>query len=267
VTEALADRKPRLGVYAFSGCGGCQAVLLDGALLLALAGRFDVVHFAALGPRAAEAPVDVALVEGSVSTSADVERLRRIRDSSAYLAAIGACAASGGAQSLLGLARDGDRWLADLYPHPEWLDVLGTPVPLARYVRVDAVLSGCPIDRRELVRLLCDRLAGVAVRPDRRPVCMECKQLGVACLVVARGEPCLGPVTRAGCGALCPRGGRACYACFGPADLVNVAGLGARLAALGLGPEDIARRFRFVAGDVDAFRGAGGAAARGPETP
>lgn len=259
----------RLGVYAFSGCGGCQARLLDGELLGGLAARFEIVHFPPLGPCAPDAGVDIALVEGSVSTPADVERLRRIRAGGAYLVAIGACAVSGGLQSLRGLARDGGRWVADLFPHPEWLDLLDTPLPLARHVRVDAVLSGCPIDRRELVRLLCDRLAGVAVRPERRPLCMECKQLGVPCLLVARGEPCLGPVTRAGCGALCPRGGRACYACFGPAELVNVAGLGARVATLGLAPDEIARCFRFVAGDVEVFRGAGGIgqAVSGPETP
>ena len=260
----------RLGVYALSGCGGCQAVLLDGeGLLLELASRFDVVHFSAIGPCAPDERVDLALVEGSVSTPAHIERLRRIRAASACLVAIGACAVSGGLQSLRGLARDGSRWPLDLYPHPEWLDLLDRPVPLARYVKVDAVLHGCPIDCRALIRVLCDRLAGVAPRPERRPVCMECKQLGVPCLLVARGEPCLGPVTRAGCGALCPRGGRGCYACFGPADLVNVAGLGARLASLGLAQEEVVRRFRFVAGDVDAFRTAGavGPAAQGPETP
>ena len=266
----MTANRPRLGVYGFSGCGGCLAVLLGGdGLLLELAARFEIVHFPALGPRSADADVDVALVEGSASTPGDVERLRRIRAGSAYLVAVGACAASGGLQSLRGLARDGGRWVADLFPHPEWLDPLDIPLPLGRHVRVDAVLPGCPIDRRELVRLLCDRLAGVRARPERRPLCLECKQLGLTCLLVARGEPCLGPVTRAGCGALCPRGGRGCYGCFGPADLVNVAGLGARLGSLGLAAEEIARRYRFVAGDVDAFRGAGGigTAAAGPETP
>jgi sulfhydrogenase subunit delta len=264
------DSKPSLGVYGFSGCGGCQAVLLDGdGLPLELAGRFEIRNYAPLGRLAADARVDVALVEGSVSTPADVERLKRIRSASAYLVALGACAASGGPQSLRALARDGGRWAADVLPHPEWLDLLDTPVPLARHVRVDAVLYGCPIDRRALVKLLCDRLAGVAARPERRPVCAECKEHGVPCLVVVRGEPCLGPVTRAGCGALCPRGGRPCYACFGPAELSNVASLSARLAALGLNPDRIARCFHFVAGDVDAFRSAGGdgLVAGGPESP
>lgn len=261
--------RQRLGVHALSGCGGCQSVLLDGAVLTSLARRFDVVHFPLLGRRDPDAPVDLALVEGSVSTPADVERLRRIRAGSAHLVALGACAASGGLQSLRALARDGGQWVAEQYPRPEWLDLLRVPVPLAAHVRVDAVLHGCPIDRRGLVRLLCDRLAGVAPRPERRPVCMECKAQGVACVLVARGEPCLGPVTRAGCGALCPSHGRGCYACFGPADLANVAALRARLATLALGPDEIARLFRCVAGDVEAFRGASGfgGAAAGPETP
>lgn len=261
--------RPRLGVHAFSGCGGCQAVLLDSELLAGLAARFEIVHFPMLGPRAVDAQVDLALVEGSVSTPADVERLRRVRAASGCLVAIGACAVGGGLQSLRGLARDGSRWVADLYPHPEWLDLHDRPVPLGRHVRIDAVLHGCPIDRGQLARLLCDRLAGVVAQPERRPLCVECKAAGVACLFVARAEPCLGPVTRAGCGALCPRAGRACYGCFGPSDLANVAGLGTRLATLAIGPEEIARLFRFVAGDVDAFRSAGAVdrVAGGPETP
>jgi sulfhydrogenase subunit delta len=263
----MEGARQRLGVYALSGCGGCQAVLHDGeGLLLEVAARFDIVHFPAIGRCAPDASVDLALVEGSASTPADVRRLKRIRASGGYLVAIGACAVGGGLQSLRGLARDADRWPAELYPHPEWLELLDRPVPLARHVRVDAALHGCPIDRRALVGLLCDRIAGVAPRPERRPVCMECKQRGVTCLLVAGGEPCLGPVTRAGCGALCPQGGRGCYACFGPAELANVAGLGARLESLGLGQEEIARRFRFVAGDIDGFRAAGTALA-GPETP
>lgn len=264
----MSDR-PRLGIYSFSGCGGCQAVLWDGELLLEVAECFDIVHFSVLGPRDEDAPVDLALVEGTLATPADVERLRRLRAVSGHLVALGACAASGGPQSLRGLARDGARWPAELLPHPEWLGLLDTPVPLERHVRVDAVLHGCPIDRRALTQLLCDRLAGVTPRPEQRPVCVECKALGVTCLLVARGEPCLGPVTRAGCGALCPRGGRGCYACFGPADLVNVESLTAQLATLGLGAKPIDRLCRCVAGDLEAFRFATrtGTAPRGPETP
>lgn len=257
----------RLGIHALSGCGGCRAVLFDGeGLLLELAERVEIVHFPEVGRCAPDACVDLALVEGSVSTPADVERLRRIRAASGYLVAIGACAVGGGPQSLRGLARDGNRWPEDLYQRHEWLGLLDRPAPLARHVRVDAVRHGCPIDRRALIGLICDRIARVDPRSERRPVCMECKEHGVPCLLVARGEPCLGPVTRAGCGALCPQYGRGCYGCFGPADLANVAALCARLACLGLGEEEIARRFRFVAGDRDTFRGAG-LATFGPETP
>jgi len=259
----------RLGVYTFASCDGCQLVLLGGGLLAALAERFVIVHFAELGPRAPAAPVDLALVEGSVSTAADIERLREVRARSGYLVALGNCATSGGLQSLRGLAVDGGQWVADLYPHPEWVDLLAAPTPLSRHVRVDFELWGCPVDARQLARFLCERGAGVAARPERRSVCAECKAQCVACLLVAGGAPCMGPLTRAGCGALCPRLGRACYACFGPADLANVPALTERFAALGLSGEAVARQLRFVAGDVAAFRhGApGGSPAGGPETP
>jgi coenzyme F420-reducing hydrogenase gamma subunit len=236
-------------------------------MLLELAEHFTVLHFPELGLLAPDAAVDVALVEGSVSTAADVERLRRVRAATDCLVALGACAVSGGLQSLRGLARDRGQWPVDHYPYPEWLDLLEVPAAVGRYVKVDAVLWGCPVDHRQVARLLCERLAGVAARPERRPVCMECKQLGVTCRIVAGGEPCLGPVTRAGCGALCPRLGRACYGCFGAADFANVAGLGARLALLGLGPDDVARRFRFVAGDLEVFRAFFASEPAGPETP
>jgi coenzyme F420-reducing hydrogenase gamma subunit len=255
-------------VHAFSSCGGCQAVLLDEALLLDLAARFEVMHFAQLGPQAPDAAVDIALVEGSVSTPEDVARLQRLRAASRYLVALGNCATSGGLQSLRGLAPDGRQWVADLYPHPEWLELLESPTPLERHVRVDLALWGCPVDARQLARLLSERLAGVAAQHERRPLCMECKAAALPCLQVTRGEPCLGPVTRAGCGALCPRHGRACYGCFGPANFANVAALAERCKGLGAGTDGIVRRLRFVAGAAPAFcGGAAGAQAGGPETP
>ena len=268
--DGLTGEKPTLAVHVFSGCGGCQGVLLDGALLPDLAARFEIVHFAQLGPQAPDAAVDIALVEGSVSTPADIDRLQRLRAISRYLVALGNCATSGGLQSLRGLAPDGGQWVDDLYTHPEWLELLGEPLPLARHVRVDLALWGCPVDARQLVRLLCERLAGVVARREHRPLCMECKAAAVPCLLVADGEPCLGPVTRAGCGALCPRHGRACYGCFGPVSLAGVPALSERFTTLGLGAEGVARRLRFVAGAAPAFCeggvGAAGAAA-GPETP
>lgn len=266
--DGLTGEKPTLAVHVFSGCGGCQAVLLDESLLPDLAARFTILHFAQLGPQAPDAAVDIALVEGSVSTAADIARLHQLRAVSRNLVALGNCATSGGLQSLRGLAPDAHRWVNDLHPHPEWLDLLELPVPLERHVRVDLALWGCPIDARQLTRLLCERLAGVAARRERRPLCMECKAAAVPCLQVADGEPCLGPVTRAGCGALCPRVGRACYGCFGPADLANVAALAERCTVLGIGAEGIARRLRFVAGAAPAFCGERpGAAGGGPETP
>ena len=266
--HGMTGEKPTLAVHAFSGCGGCQAVLLDEALLLDLAERFAVVHFAQLGPQSPEAAVDIALVEGSVSTPADVARLQQLRAASRYLVALGDCATGGGLQSLRGLAPDAHRWVDDLHQHPEWLDLLEVPVPLAQHVRVDLALWGCPVDARQLTRLLGERLAGVAARRERRPLCMECKTAAVPCLQVTAGAPCLGPVTRAGCGALCPRLGRPCYGCFGPADLVNVTALAERCAALGVGTDGIVRRLRFVAGAAPAFCGGGvGVAVGGPETP
>jgi coenzyme F420-reducing hydrogenase gamma subunit len=203
--------KPTLAVWKLASCDGCQLQLLHGDDVLTLAERFSVAFFPELTPRRQEGPWDVALVEGSVSTPADQEKIRDIRRSSRLLVAMGTCATAGGVQALRG--REDLRSV--VYPRPSALDVLQSSDPLSAHVQVDVDIPGCPVDQAQLYHALAQLAAGRRPRPVSHSVCLDCKRAGVGCLAVTRGELCLGPVTRGGCGAVCPRQGRGCDGCFG----------------------------------------------------
>lgn len=249
-----APHKPRVAVFKLASCDGCQLQLLDAEeTLLTLAGAVDIVHFREARSLSEPGPFDVTLVEGSICTPDLVEEIKEIRQMSRFLITIGACATTGGIQALRNWA-DADEYARTVYPSPEYLRSLSTSTPVSNHVRVDLELPGCPVDRGQLLGALAALLAGTVPRLSSSPVCVECKRRGYACVLVTRGEPCLGPVTRTGCGALCPAFGRACYGCFGPSQPPNPAALKARFVELGLGPADAAARFRFINGWAGAFR-------------
>jgi coenzyme F420-reducing hydrogenase gamma subunit len=246
-------RRPRVAVHKFSSCDGCQLALLNlGEGLLALAAQVDFVHFAEMGPVDEDAEVDIAIVEGSVSTPHEIERIAKIRRQSKYLIAIGACATSGGIQALRNLA-DAPEWTRAIYASPEHIHSLDRAEPLSAHARIDLELWGCPVSARQVLGALRDLLSGVTPVQDRDKVCVECKRIGVVCVLVAKGLPCMGPVTTTGCGVLCPQQGRDCYGCFGPAERANGAALAAQFAALGLSGRDVARRFGSINSHAEAF--------------
>jgi sulfhydrogenase subunit delta len=246
--------KPTLAVWKFSSCDGCQLSLLDlEDELLAIAGSVAIAHFMEASSATVVGPYDVSLVEGSVTTAEEAERIKEIRASSRLLVTIGACATAGGIQALKNFA-DVDEFVAAVYASPEFISTLGTSTPISDHVDVDFELHGCPINKRQLLELVS------AVLQRRRPnlpshsVCVECKNRGIPCVMVARGVPCLGPVTHAGCGALCPAFSRGCYGCFGPMETPNTASLTARWRELGATEEDLARVFRTFNANAGAFR-------------
>ncbi len=246
--------RPRVAVHKFSSCDGCQLAFLNlGEDLLTLASRVDLVYFAEAGPLDIDAEVDVAFVEGSVSTPEDLERIQRIRAHSRVLVAIGACAVSGGIQGLRNTA-DSATWAAQIYSHPEAIASLAHSTPVSAHVKVDFELWGCPVNSAQVLAVVTALLLGVAPRDNADKVCVECKRLGYPCVLVARGIPCMGPVTRAGCGALCPSLGRDCYGCFGPAENANTDALSAQFTRLGLDPQAVVRRFQSINSQAPAFR-------------
>jgi coenzyme F420-reducing hydrogenase gamma subunit len=252
--------RPRVGVVKLASCDGCQLTILDlEDRLLELTERFEFIEFAEATSRRSSGPFDVLFVEGSISTSEQAAEIVRLRASATTLVTIGACATAGGIQALR-TAAEHDAFRAAVYPVPAYVESLATAQPISACVPVDAELRGCPIDPGQLVELL------TAVTTGRRPqipdqaVCLECKRRGIACVVVARGLPCLGPVTQTGCGAICPAFGRGCYGCFGPREGANVDALADAITS-GIGgapavaPVDVGRLFAGFTGATPAFRG------------
>ncbi|NDR54931.1 oxidoreductase [Aliiruegeria sabulilitoris] len=245
--------KPRIAVWKFASCDGCQLSLLDcEEELLDIVGAVHIAHFLEASSRVETGPYDISFVEGSITTAADAERIHAIRAASKLLVTIGACATAGGIQALRNTRALGDLVQA-VYPVPELIEVLDRSTPIAAHVTVDAELRGCPVSRQQLLEFVAAALAGR--KPDLPEVsqCVECKRAGTACVMVANGTPCLGPVTRAGCGNLCPRVGRGCYGCFGPVEGANCVALSEQLDALGLNGHAIAALYRNFNSGAAAF--------------
>ena len=250
----MAARKPRLGVFKFSSCDGCQLSLLDCEdELLAVAGAIDIAYF----PEATRAPdtgnYDIALVEGSITTPHEAEMIHSIRRRSSTLITIGACATAGGIQALRNMA-DVKDYMSAVYARPEYLSTLATSTPIADHVKVDFELRGCPINKSQLVELIAAYVAGRKPAVGAHSVCLECKLAGHVCVMVAHGSPCLGPVTHAGCGALCPGFDRGCYGCFGPKHDPNTRALSSKLQSNGAGGRQIKRLYSTFNTNAPAFR-------------
>ena len=247
--------RPKLAVWKFSSCDGCQLTLLNCEdELLDLAGAVDVAYFPEASREMVDGPYDLSLVEGSISTPEEAERIRTIRRDSKTLVAIGACATAGGIQALRNFA-DAAELARSVYPEPRYLEILETSTALSGHVTVDFELRGCPIDKGRLLELVTALLHGRNPTLPAVSVCEECKARGIVCLSVARGVPCLGPVTHAGCGALCPAYDRGCYGCFGPKETPNPAALTRHWRTeLGVAREDVVRALRTFNADAPAFR-------------
>lgn len=253
----IRTSRPKVAVHKFTSCDGCQLAFLNlGDDLLVLTELVEIVHFAEAGPVNPDAQVDIAFIEGSVSTPHEIERIKRIRDNSKFLITIGACATAGGLQALRNLA-DAKEWIASLYAQPEHIQSLETSTAISRHVKVDLELWGCPVNGRQIIVAVRALLFGVVPAQDKDKVCMECKRQQAVCVMVTQGIPCMGPVTLTGCGAICPRFGRDCYACYGPAENPNTAAISRRFEGLGLLPQDIAKRFQFINNAAPAFAEAG----------
>ncbi len=226
--------KPTLAVWKFSSCDGCQLTLLDCEdELLAIADAVDIAYFLEATRSRKPGPYDISLVEGSISTPHEMERINHVRAQSNILVTIGACATAGGIQALRN-TRDHETLKTAVYAHPQYIDALDTATPIADHVHVDHELRGCPISKRQLIDALMALLSGRDPTPVHTSQCVECKLNGTPCVMVTQSIPCLGPVTSAGCGNLCPSVGRGCYGCFGPSESPNTKALAAEFRDLGV---------------------------------
>jgi coenzyme F420-reducing hydrogenase gamma subunit len=241
-------------VWKFASCDGCQLTLLDAEdHLLDVVGAIDLAYFPEATRGEIAGPYDLSLVEGSITTAHDAERILEVRAMSKTLVTIGACATAGGIQSLRNWANVDD-FLGVVYAHPEYIETLGTSTPIADHVPVDFELRGCPISKHQLLEVIEAFLHHRTPNLPRHSVCVECKLRGTNCVMVARGIPCMGPITQAGCGAICPAYDRGCYGCFGPSQSPNIASLASWWGQLGVSDLDLVRALRTFNGYAPEFR-------------
>ena len=250
-----ARPKPKLAVWKFASCDGCQLTLLDCEdELLAIAGEVEIANFAEASRAVVKGPYDLSLVEGSITTPHDEERIHRIRRASKHLVTIGACATSGGIQALRNF-KDVKEFKRIVYATPAYIETLSKSTPIADHVFVDFELRGCPINKHQLIEVISAFLNDRKPNTPSHSVCVECKLRGTVCVMVAHGTPCLGPVTHAGCSAICPAYNRGCYGCYGPKETPNTASLAGWFNGwLGVSEPDIVRSFRSFNAYADAFR-------------
>jgi coenzyme F420-reducing hydrogenase gamma subunit len=245
----MSVQAPRLAVFKFASCDGCQLSFLSlEDELLGLASRLQIVYFLEATSRTEAGPYDVALIEGSITTAEDRERIQQVRRDSKYLVTIGACATSGGIQALRNWA-DSREFLSAVYATPEYIQTLSTSTAISDHVKVDFELRGCPINKHQLRDVLISLLQGCRPQTAQHCVCLDCKRRGTVCVMVAQNIPCLGPVTHTGCGALCPSYDRGCYGCYGPAAQPNLVSLTSWFEKQGVERQDIVDQLR------DSFNG------------
>jgi len=243
----------KLAVWKFASCDGCQLSLLDlEDEILLLADRIEIAYFPEASSRMVEGPYDLSLVEGSVTTPEDSQRIIEIRRNSRYLVTIGACATAGGIQALRNFSSV-TAFMNIVYAKPEYISTLEHSTPISAHVPVDFELRGCPINKHQLLELITSYLHGKKPAIANESVCMECKRKGHSCVLVAKGQSCLGPATHAGCGALCPGYDRGCYGCYGPKENANTQSLSDFLQAQGEGQDNLRRLFRSFNAAAEPF--------------
>ncbi len=253
-------RKPRLGIYSLTGCAGDQLQILNMEdELLDLVARFIIVDFQEGSSYKEPGSVDIALVEGTVSTETDLEHLKAIREKAKTLIAIGNCAIEGCIQSMRNGSTSLAEKLKDVYGvEPEYFNALESK-PLADYVKVDLKIPGCPIEKDETLRAVIGLLNGDKPQPFTYSVCVECKINEYPCLITEKNLPCLGPIVRAGCNARCPGLGLDCIGCRGPVEGVeNFSAEYKMLLDKGFSEEFILNRLRVFSGKLpDGLTGGG----------
>jgi len=251
---ATTKNKPKLAVWKFASCDGCQLSLLDCEdELLAVAGAVQIANFPEASRNIIKGPYDISLVEGSITTPHDAERIHKVRRASKFLISIGACATAGGIQALRNFANI-QEYISIVYPNPAYIETLGKSTPIADHVFVDFELRGCPINKYQLLEVVNAYLNWRKPNIPSHSVCLECKRKGNVCVMVSQGTVCLGPVTQAGCGAICPSYHRGCYGCFGPKETPNTSSLAEWFALHDSSKEDIVRIFRGFNAFAEPFR-------------
>ncbi|NUP14260.1 MAG: oxidoreductase [Polyangiaceae bacterium] len=249
----MNETRPKLAVWKFASCDGCQLSLLDlEDELLALADAVDIAYFREATSRESNGPFDLSLVDGSIARPEDIDQIREVRRRSRHVVALGACATAGGIQALRNFASV-EKYKSLVYAKPEYIHALAESKGIAEFIRVDFELRGCPPNKHQLLEVVSAFLAGRRPNVAAHSVCVDCKLSGNVCVMVT-GTPCLGPITHAGCGALCPTYRRGCYGCYGPAEAPNTQSMARAFQHAGVPDVDLVRVLRTFNANAPAFR-------------
>ena len=246
--------KKKLAVWKFASCDGCQLSILDlEDELIPLTESISLAYFPEASSNYQPGPYDISLVEGSITTPEDLKRAEKIRADSKYLITIGACASAGGIQALRNFA-DVKEFTSLIYAHPEYIKTLDRSSPIGNHVKVDFELRGCPVNKYQLLELINSFLKDKAPNISSDSVCVECKSKSNVCVLITEKKPCLGPVTHAGCGAICPTYNRACFGCYGPKPGANPSSLTKTLEEYGLSSKELLRLYRNFNPEAKEFK-------------
>jgi len=237
------DEKKKIGIFKYSCCAGCEFQLIYFQhYVLETLKAVDVTYCKMLQSGGTEeGPFHVALIEGAITEQWQADQLKKIRESSKYLIPIGSCAVCGGIPAVKNTSQELNVERR-VYTNTSVIHSLKAH-PVEHYVNVDGTIKGCPMGVRDLVELVKSLLLDITPQFLEYCVCVECKLRGNICVLVAYDEPCMGPVTNAGCGALCPSLNRGCYGCWGPMKDANARALADQFERMGLSREDISRCF------------------------
>jgi coenzyme F420-reducing hydrogenase gamma subunit len=247
--------KPKIGVYGLTGCAGDQLVILNCEdELLDIVGATEIKSFPmAMSGGDDDCPLDIVFIDGTVVQPKDEEMLRRLRERSKLLIAIGTCAVWGGVPAMK-YDTAPDELKRKVYGQAGEVFQSFSPQPLSHFVKVDLSISGCPIEKEQLLQAVASLLHGDLPQLPNYAVCAECKMAEYPCLLVEKGQLCLGPVTMAGCKARCPSYGRPCIGCRGPVEEANISSEVRLLREKGFTPSDIQNRLRTFAGAADSLK-------------
>lgn len=245
--------KLKCGFFKFTGCAGCQMEIIRAEdALPQLLEHIEISYWPMVTTKEWEDDLDVAFVEGSVSTPREIRELKEIRERANVLIAFGDCAITGCIPSIRNFMTQKEAEKA-VYPRPDWIESIELR-SISEYVDVDISLPGCPPHRNTILEVIKGAALGRTPYLRHHSVCVECKLKDIGCLLTEEKRPCMGPVTNAGCGAICPSYNRVCEGCYGPMSAPNAESMAQILLETGLTEEDVKRKFRKYAGWTPEFR-------------
>lgn len=240
----LDQKRPRVAVFDFTGCEGCELQLANKEETLAdFLKAVEIVRFREISSAEDGLP-DIALIDGAVTRPDEIERIKTVREQADMLVAIGSCACFGGVNQMKN-AFDLDEANREVYGDKTKETIAARPI--RDVVPVDMEIPGCPVSKPEVERIIQHLIWDVPYHFPAYPVCLECKQRYTVCLF-EKGQLCLGPITRAGCNAPCPAGGLGCWGCRGPAADPNYDEFFTLAKEKGFSEEEIAERLNFFGG-------------------